>query len=450
MEAYNIWNEVAMAVLASCVHSEDGMVADYCIEEGISEKHFYDAKLAYIWEAIYGLRAENKPIDSVQVFMKLSEGGTLKVDNMKTTEVFNKVETYGNYKDYVARLKESYKLNQLRRLSRRMLEEITSGEASSELILELIQKEVREMDKTEKSLTPASVFIESAYESLTQPERLDKGIASHLHELNKYLKFKRQTLNIVAARPGLGKSSIATNIADAVATRIKESVAIFSMEMSDTEVGVRLIAARSGKNPQRIQEFANYPMEEVNQARMVLKESPIFVDDSGGQTVSRIGARCRRLQQSHGLGMVIIDYFQLISTEGSSRGMTRQQHLGEVSRGLKRMAKELDVPVLCLAQLSRDHEKQGRKPKNTDLRESGDIENDADTIVLIHQDEELRERSESLLIIGKNRNGTEGVEIPVKFKKYCTRFEDIEGGENERSPSILDDDLIGCNVKPKA
>jgi len=401
IDSRHIWDEVGEALICYAAQSNDGMVADYCIEEGITSKYFYSTTLQVIWEAILKLRRMDMEVDEMQIFMQLTEGDQLKVDRAKFHGIMYKYDGIGQYKECVKRIKESYRVDQLRRLSKIIKEECNDNGTPSDAIMAMVTSHLEQIDESEKGLTPAAEFIQEAYDDLTAEKQVSKGLETHLYGLNRILRLAPETVNIVAARPGLGKSSIATNIADYVATdyRGANATAIFSMEMSQKEVGVRLISSRARTNPDRIREWRNRPNEKVTSARDKLKEAPIFIDDSSTQTVQRMEARCRRLKNTHGLGLVIIDYFQLIMPDNPNSRETRQQKLGDISRALKRMAKNLKVPILVLAQLSRDFEKAGRKPRKSDLRECGDMEQDADIVVLLHQDEDMKDQEKVLAIV---------------------------------------------------
>lgn len=227
---------------------------------------------------------------------------------------------------------------------------------------------------------------------------------------------QKSDLIIVAARPSVGKTAFALNIAQNVAVRSVAPVAIFSLEMSAPQLVARMVSAEGGleANRLRIGDMGEEDWLKLADAAGVLGASNIFIDDSPGITVANIRAKCRRLKKQEGLGLIVIDYLQLIASAGRGKpGENRQQEVSEISRMLKQLARELDVPIIALSQLSRNVEqRQDKRPMMSDLRESGSLEQDADIVAFLYRDDYYDQESEKKgiieIIIAKQRNGPVG------------------------------------------
>ena len=258
------------------------------------------------------------------------------------------------------------------------------------------------------------------------------GIDSGFYGINSATKgLQRGALNIIAARPAMGKTALAMNIARNVAVRTKLPVLVFNMEMTAEQLTMRLLGAEARMNLQDLISgtFANTDWRTLQEAASTLIESPIYIDDSSIMTVTEMKASARRLRAKLGdLGLIVVDYLQLMSF---SRTMdNRQNEVAEISRGLKTLARELDVPVIALSQLSRAVEsRNGKTPQLSDLRDSGAIEQDADVVSLLYrdsyyaQDQDARSDCSASLDIAKNRNGPTD-KVPLVFLREYTRFED--------------------------
>ncbi|MCP3739929.1 replicative DNA helicase [Rossellomorea sp. BNER] len=243
--------------------------------------------------------------------------------------------------------------------------------------------------------------------------------------------FQRNDLIIVAARPSVGKTAFALNIAQNVATKTDENVAIFSLEMGAEQLVMRMLCAEGNINAQNLRtgSLTDEDWRKLTMAMGSLSNSGIFIDDTPGIRVNEIRSKCRRLKQEHGLGMILIDYLQLIQGSGRS-GENRQQEVSEISRALKGLARELEVPVIALSQLSRGVEqRQDKRPMMSDIRESGSIEQDADIVAFLYRDDYYDKESENKniieIIIAKQRNGPVGT-VSLAFVKEYNKFVNLE------------------------
>lgn len=258
------------------------------------------------------------------------------------------------------------------------------------------------------------------------------GIPTGFNELDRITAgFQRNDLIIVAARPSVGKTAFALNISQNVATKTDENVAIFSLEMGADQLVMRMLCAEGNIDAQRLRtgKLEDEDWEKLTMAMGSLSKAGIYIDDTPGVKVNEIRAKCRRLKQERGLGMIMIDYLQLIQGDArSSEG--RQQEVSEISRSLKGLARELEVPVIALSQLSRGVEsRQDKRPMMSDIRESGSIEQDADIVAFLYRDDYYDRESEKKdiieIIIAKQRNGPVGT-VELAFVKEYNKFVNLE------------------------
>jgi replicative DNA helicase len=269
-------------------------------------------------------------------------------------------------------------------------------------------------------------------EDLFDKKPITTGVPSHFKDLDDYTHgFQKSDLIILAARPSMGKTALALNIAYNAAHNFTIPVAIFSLEMSKEQLVRRLFSAEAKIDAGRLRR-GFFSREEFFQIQVVagnLMDCPIFIDDTPAVTALEVRAKCRRLQRENKLGMVLIDYLQLM--RGRNDATSREQEISDISRSLKALAKELQVPVVALSQLNRRvEERPNKRPILSDLRESGAIEQDADVILFIYRDEVYRkdspEKGTAEIIIGKQRNGRTGA-FKVHFSSQFTRFDDFSG-----------------------
>lgn len=265
------------------------------------------------------------------------------------------------------------------------------------------------------------------------------GLPTGFTDIDRALKgLRRKALYILAARPGMGKTSWMLNVAANVAKQGKR-VAIFSLEMGKEELGIRFVSMESGIDGSNLQTgwIEEDQWERVTEVMGMLSEQSILIDETGGLTIAQLRSRSRQMKQKHGLDLIIIDYLGLLTVKKDGKPLeNRVQEISEISRSLKVLAKDLDVPVLALAQLSREVEKRASKvPQLSDLRDSGSIEQDADVVMFIYRDDaynpETERKNIADIIIGKNRHGPTG-EVSLYFDRPLTRFRNLD----ITSPSI--------------
>jgi len=274
-------------------------------------------------------------------------------------------------------------------------------------------------------------------EHLSQNQNQLTGVPTGFAELDKLFSgLQKSDLILIAGRPSMGKTALGINIAQHAATVAKIPTAIFSLEMSKEQLAARMLATQGLINSNKLRDgsFDSNDWLKLQAATSQLSDSPIYIDDNAGVTITEIRAKCRKLMLEKKLGLIMIDYLQLMSAPGKS-GDNRQTQITEISRSLKVLAKELDVPIVCLSQLSRGPEQRTiKKPMLSDLRESGAIEQDADVVMFIYRDEfynpETEKPNQAEIIVAKHRNG-ETKTITLGWSGMYTRFFDLETNREE-------------------
>jgi len=427
--------EAEQAVLGAILLDSDSLVTAM---ERITSDDFYRTSHQRIFESMIELAEENEPIDLItltarlQTKQQLEEIGGIKY----LSELANAVPTAANI-DYYAQIVEEKSM--LRRLIRAATNIVTDGYAAADDVGDLLsdaEKRILEISQRRSStgfVAIRDVLMEvfDKVEFLYNNKGGTTGVKSGFHDLDKMTSgFQRSDLIIVAARPSVGKTAFALNIAQNVGVREKETVAIFSLEMGAAQLVQRMICAEANVDAGRMRTgfLESDDWEKLTMAIGALSEANIYIDDSPSVTVADIRAKCRRLKQEKGLGMILIDYLQLI--HGRGKGDNRQQEVSEISRTLKQIARELDVPVIALSQLSRGVEqRQDKRPMMSDLRESGSIEQDADIVAFLYRDDYYDKESEKKniieIIIAKQRNGPVGT-VELAFLKNFNKFVSID------------------------
>lgn len=427
--------EAEQAVLGAILLEEEALIT---ATERLRTEDFYRTAHQYIFQAMLDLAEGHQPVDLVTLTARLNDKKQLEeVGGVAyLAELANAVPTSANV-DYYAQIVEEKSL--LRRLIRTATQIVTEGYASEEDVGGLLSDAEQRILEISNRRT-GSGFISIRDVLLEVFERVEflhsqrggiTGIPSGFPDLDKMTSgFQRSDLIIVAARPSVGKTAFALNVAQNIGVRAKETVAIFSLEMGAAQLVQRMICAEANVDAGRIRtgQLEGDDWEKLTMAIAALSEANIYIDDSPAVTVADIRAKCRRLKTERGLGMILIDYLQLI--HGRGKGDNRQQEVSEISRTLKQIARELDVPVIALSQLSRGVEqRQDKRPMMSDLRESGSIEQDADIVSFLYRDDYYDKESEKKniieIIIAKQRNGPVGT-VELVFMKNYNKFVSLD------------------------
>ncbi|WP_261131389.1 replicative DNA helicase [Bacillus sp. Marseille-Q3570] len=417
--------------------------------ELLMPEDFYRAGHQRIFSVMVDLSEKGEPIDLVTVTSELQDRKLLEeVGGVSyLSDLANSVPTAANIEYYGQIVEEKSLLRRLIRAATDIAANGYSREDEVEQILNEAEKNIlavaqRKNTGVFKSIKDVLVQAYDNIEMLQNKKGDITGIPTGFVELDRITAgFQRNDLIIVAARPSVGKTAFALNIAQNVATKTDENIAIFSLEMGAEQLVMRMLCAEGNIDAQRLRTGDLQPedWQKLTMAMGSLSNAGIYIDDTPGVRVSDIRAKCRRLKQEKGLGMILIDYMQLILGSGKP-GENRQQEVSEISRSLKGLARELEVPVISLSQLSRGVEsRQDKRPMMSDIRESGSIEQDADIIAFLYRDDYYDKESENKdiieIIIAKQRNGPVGT-VELAFVKEYNKFVNLERrfDENEMPP----------------
>lgn len=409
--------------------------------EEVEKEYFYLDSNSKIFEIIKNLYEDKKPVDINTVTTELINKDLLnKVGGVEyLNEIINSVATGANIDYYINTITEKYTLRRMIEVATNIITQANNPDIPLAETIELAEKNILNVSKTRRttefrSIKDVLTKAQEDLEILSKNKGKVTGLTTGLIDLDNLTNgFNPTQLIIIAARPAGGKTAFALNIACAAAKSTKKNIAIFSLEMPAEQLIMRMISSLGQVDNKKLQtgRLENEDWRRVNEAVSQLADTNIYFHDAGGITASEIKAKCRRLStQGEGLGLVIIDYLQLIDSSSKYAG-SRQQEVSEISRSLKTMALELNVPVVALSQLSRSVEKrEDKKPVLSDLRESGSIEQDADIVAALHTPEIDAPPDDSLpvpvqVIILKHRNGPTAT-IDMLFKKRTSTFLSIK------------------------
>src|SRR5438132_10717896 len=428
--------EAEQSVLGSILIDPEAILK---VAEFLHPPDFYRQQHADIYEAMLGLHGQREPIDLVTLGDELQRrerlepiGGPAYLANlMNTVPTAVHVEHYGRIVERKAVLRNL--IAAAGKIAAVGYEEANDAEAAIDraegILFEISQR------RTLGGFESLATLLGQAYdrlEYLHEHRGQILGIPSGLSQLDALLGgFQPSDLIILAARPTVGKSSLAMNIAQHAAGREGKKVGIFSLEMSKEQIALRLLSAESGINPRPLQSgfVDETDWTKIAQVMNEMHSAPMWIDDSPVLTVLELRTKARRLEaEQRGLDLLIVDYLQLMQGSFSQKESNRVQEVSEISRGLKQLSRELKVPVIALSQLSRGVEQRGSaEPRLSDLRESGSIEQDADVVIFLYREGEQNAESEVDLVkakIAKHRNGPIG-EVPLQFRKSTTRFHSV-------------------------
>ncbi|ADU32536.1 replicative DNA helicase [Evansella cellulosilytica] len=428
--------EAEQAVLGAIFIDDQALVT---ASERLVPEDFYRAAHQRIYSVMLTIAQRGDPVDLITVTSELQTKKWLEEIGGVSylSDLANAVPTAANI-DYYSQMVEEKSL--LRRLIRVATDIASDGYAADEdvdAILNEAEKTILEVSQKKSSgafVSIKDVLVEAfdKIEMLQHTAGEITGIPTGFSELDRITAgFQRNDLIIVAARPSVGKTAFALNITQNVATKTDENVAIFSLEMGADQLVMRMLCAEGNIDAQRLRtgKLEDEDWQKLTMAMGSLSKAGIYIDDTPGIKVNEIRAKCRRLKQERGLGMIMIDYLQLIQGDARS-GEGRQQEVSEISRSLKGLARELEVPVIALSQLSRGVESRtDKRPMMSDIRESGSIEQDADIVAFLYRDDYYDKESEKKdiieIIIAKQRNGPVGT-VELAFVKEFNKFVNLE------------------------
>ena len=416
---------------------EGGTVAN--VMEILRPQHLYRLSHRVIFEAMIHLFEKNEPIDILTIVDRLKKTG--KLDESGSPEyvarLSDDVSSARRAVTYAKLVRATALQRSLIQTSNAIAERAFTDEEDVDTLIDDAERAIFEVssDRYEQKVGTMKEIVKTTFphlEMLYDRKELVTGVPTGFTDLDKLTSgLQPAELVIVAGRPSMGKTALALCIAEYAAISAKVPTAIFSLEMSARALAIRMMCGRAMVNAKQLQSgympARRWP--DLIRSAGELSESPIFVDDSTESTVFDIRAKSRRLLADQGLGLVIVDYLQLISHR-SQRFESRQVEISEITRGLKSLAKELNVPVMALSQLSRAVEsREGRRPNLADLRESGSIEQDADLVALLYRedyyDRESDKKGEATIIVAKQRNGPTD-DVQLRFFQDYTRFTNLD------------------------
>ncbi len=444
--------ESEKAVLGSIMLRKEAIAE---VEAIISPESFYVEKHKIIFKAMLDLANKNEPIDMLSLSTKLAEQKLLDAigGNQYLAEIVNVVPSSTNIKHYADIVQKKYVLRSLIEAADYVSElAFEEGDDHMDDILDMAEKKVFSVVSSPKNQKYTSLkdALPEAYERLEklhENKGMLRGLPTGFKDLDTMLSgFQNSDLIILAARPSMGKTTLALDMARISAVQHDKSVVIFSLEMSSQQLVDRMLSAESRVNAWNLRTGRLSSDREFSQIRDSLdklSKAKIYIDDQPGNSIVRMKALCRRLKAEKGLDFIIVDYLQLMTTSKNYDSMVNQ--VTEISRSLKSLAKELDVPVLALSQLSRAVESRGGKPRLSDLRDSGSIEQDADVVMFIHREDKGKDESEKTniaeILIEKHRNGPTG-KVDLHFDEKTTTFLSLEKSSlSDFAPSRVSGDL---------
>ncbi len=446
--------DAEQGLLAACIVDTSGEVIGRCMEQSISSDHFYEQSHQLIFEALLLLYKENLEADEILLSDKLSDLGNLEKIGGRDfiINLTSRIETIAHAPFWLDIIKQKAILRKCIYVAFEIIDDANQLQGNVDDFLSGIEQRVCSL--ADQSNIRASVpFREPVNHAMEQIQRMLSheemdGLLTGYKELDNLTNgFKPGEMIVLAARPSVGKTSFAMNIVENIAFSKKyeekpKNILVYSLEMSATSLAMRMICGRARVNMNDLRRgFVRKDYaEKLNAISKEFQKASLWVDDTSGLSVNQIRAKARRLKMRNHLHLIVVDYLQLIS--GDAKALSRENQISDISRGLKAMAKELDVPVIVLSQLNRDSEKERRDPRLSDLRESGAIEQDADVVMLLgkhRKGEDIRESDQNAeeeqqaedyepikLLLAKQRNGPTG-NVDLAFRRKYTRFEILQG-----------------------
>lgn len=429
-------------LLAACL-LDPAEIISRCMAQKLPPEAFYNPANQIAFQICCDLFENKSMLDAQILAEELRSRGRLEEVGgpLYIAELTSHIETTAHANYFLDKVREHYTRRRLIATATRSLEKcFEASDSGIEALIDEVEKEIYAISDQQVADTSQPIR-QSVGEAVNMIKKMLEGrgqlsgISTGYADLDKMTNgFHPTEMIVLAARPSMGKTSFAMNIAEAVAMprkagAPKAGVLIFSLEMGAEQLAMRLLTGRARVSSQRLREgFVNKEEQQrLAAAAMELKQAPLWIDDASQITINQLRAKARRVfARNPGMGLIVVDYLQLLS--GTDPRVQREQQIAEISRGIKGLAKELKVPVIVLSQLNRDSEKEKRQPKLSDLRESGSIEQDADVVLLLARPKDAGDdfsvaADKADLIIAKQRNGPVG-EIKLTFLRDITRFED--------------------------
>lgn len=425
--------EAEQAVVGAMLMDRDAILTS---SEIVSGEDFYQTAYGVIFDAVVEIYNEGKPVDLITLQERLKEKDVpAEISSLEfVRDLVTAVPTSANVKYYAEIVSEKAMLRRLIKLNDDISNMCYLGKEPMEAVLETTEKKVFELVQKRNTgdFVPIKEVVLNALEKIELASKTGgsvTGIPTGFLDLDyKMAGLQPSDLILVAARPSMGKTAFVLNIAQHVAFKVKKSVAIFSLEMSKEQLVNRLFALEAQVDSQSLRtgNLKDDDWEKLIESAGIIGKSNLIIDDTPGISISELRSKCRKFKLEHGLDLIIIDYLQLMTGRVGSRSESRQQEISEISRALKGLARELNVPVVALSQLSRAVEQRpDHRPMLSDLRESGAIEQDADVVMFIYRDDYYNKDSEmknvAEIIVAKQRNGSIGT-VNLTWLPNYTKF----------------------------
>ncbi len=400
----------------------------------IDREAFFQADHQVVYDVLVKLYEQNRPIDAVILCDELNKRQLLEEIGGQAYigQILNTVPSSAHGEHYAKIVREKALLRQLIAASNDILRDSYAPHESAELVLDKAEKRIFEIasKKVSGSMQAMEEVMHEVFETIES--RGQRGLETGFYELDDMMNgLQNGEMVIVAARPSMGKTAFAMNLIEHISADSRQPTAVFSLEMSKQQLAQRMLCSRGAIDAHKLRKGMLQAHEYAHLANVVgeLAKAPIWVDDSPGLTPLELRAKARRLKLQHDVKCVMIDYMQLMDNPGVE---SRQQQISEISRGIKAVARELNVPVIALSQLNRGSEnRDGHRPRMSDLRESGSIEQDADVVMLLHREDyykmsepDFQPDNIAEIIIAKQRNGPTGT-VKLTFLNKATRFENL-------------------------
>jgi replicative DNA helicase len=432
--------EAEQAVLAAMLVDREAIAR---VMEALEPASFYRQAHGTIYESVIALYERGEPVDLITLRDELGSQAQLEEVGGYgyLVDLAGSIPTTAHAEFYAKIVQDKATLRALIRAGSEIVAAAFAEEEEVITILDTAERRILEVGQKRNAgvMTPIKDVIHDAFETI-ESRYQDKdsllGATTGFYDLDHMLSgFQPSDLLILAARPAMGKTSLALNFCRNVAVETSKPVLMFSLEMSKEQLVQRLLCAEAAIDSHRLRTgyLAEQDWSKLTHAIGVLSEAPIFIDDTASISVNEARSKARRIMAEHGeLGLIMVDYLQLMTSGISSKGDNRTAEMGAISRGLKQLARELRVPVIALSQLSRAVESRtDKRPMLSDLRESGSIEQDADIVMFIYRDEyynpETDKKSTAEVIVAKHRNGPVG-KVELYFEKNLTKFQSIASG----------------------
>jgi len=407
----------------------------------VDRDSFYQVDHQIIFDVLVKLFEQNRPVDAVVLYEELGKRKLLEEIGGKSyiAAILSSVPSAANGTHYASIVREKALLRQLIGASHDILRDAFAPHEQAEFVLDRAEKRIFDIaqKKIGNTTEKMETVLHDVYEMITGGGQ--RGVETNFRELDDMLNgLQRGELLILAARPSMGKTALAMNIIEGIAADNRHPCAIFSLEMSKQQLAQRMLCSRGAIDAHRLRRGIMSQEDIQKMASVVgeLAKAPIWVDDSPGLTPLELRAKARRLKLQYDIKFLVIDYLQLMENPGPEN---RQQEITEISRAVKSIARELNIPVLALSQLNRASEgRDGHRPRMSDLRESGSLEQDADVVLLLHREDyyrmsepDFQPDNEAEIIIAKQRNGPTGT-IKLAFFNKTTRFENLSSASDPR------------------